>query len=109
MTALSDRQELIVPIRLACDQGARLFKACEVAEISLNDWYRWQKNGAVVDDARPLAERPVPANKLSQDEQEEILSVCNRGCKPEPQKFPSWLGYCLSFKERRVSRTLDRC
>ena len=91
MTALSDRQELIVPIRVACDQGARLFKACEVAEISLNDWYRWQKNGAVVDDARPLAERPVPANKLSQDEQEEILSVCNSarfGSLPPTQIVP---------------------
>ncbi|MEB0141441.1 IS3 family transposase, partial [Undibacterium sp. CCC2.1] len=43
------------------------------------------------DDARPLAERPVPANKLSQDEQEEILSVCNSarfGSLPPTQIVP---------------------
>ena len=91
MMSLDNRTQIIEPIRAACLAGARLYKACEVAGISINDWYRWQKEGRVIEDARPLAKRPEPANKLSMDEYQEVISVCNSerfGSLPPSQIVP---------------------
>jgi putative transposase len=92
MMSLAERAQLIEPVRAAHQDGARLHKACEVAAISVNDWYRWQKNGKIVDDARPIAGRPTPANKLSKEEYQEVIAVCNSarfGSLPPGQIVPA--------------------
>lgn len=63
MTSLVERQRLIRHIGEACQSGAALYKACQLAGITLNDWYRWQRGGTVVADKRPMAQRPAPGNK----------------------------------------------
>ncbi|MBB5199873.1 putative transposase [Glaciimonas immobilis] len=91
MMSLAQRLHIIEPIRVACEAGARLYRACDVAHISVNDWYRWQQEGQVVDDARPLAKRPEPANKLSDTERKEVIAVCNSerfGSLPPSQIVP---------------------
>ncbi len=77
MTSLTERQRLIHNIDEACQAGASLHKACHVANITLNCWYRWQREGVVVEDLRPLAQRPAPGNKLTEAEREALLAVCN--------------------------------
>ncbi len=56
----------------AVTNGARLFKACEVLEISVRTYYRW-KSGKV-SDLRKGAEKRVP-RKLTKVEKLEILNI----------------------------------
>lgn len=44
--------------------------------MSLRTFQRWVDNGQVRGDGRPDARRPVPANKLSPDEQRTVLQTC---------------------------------
>lgn len=55
--------------------GARCFSACEETGIVKCTYRRWQKQGHIVEDQRPTARRPEPANKLSSQERERLLSV----------------------------------
>ena len=64
-------------IQQAVKARCRLPKACEEADLSLRTYRRWLKNGEVVADKRPMAERPAPANKLSDEERQAIVTVCN--------------------------------
>ena len=58
--------------------GARQHKACEVIGLSVRTLQRWQVDGGgVVEDKRPIAIRPAPANKLSEDERRAIVAICN--------------------------------
>lgn len=57
--------------------GARRWRACEEAGISLRTLQRWIEDGGVKTDARTTVTRPEPANKLSELEQQRVLSVCN--------------------------------
>ena len=57
--------------------GSRLKPACDEAEVSLRTYRRWVIKGAVQQDKRPVAERPAPMNKLSSEEINEVISVCN--------------------------------
>ena len=64
-------------IHEACTAGARLAPACAVLEISVRTYQRWRKpDGA--QDGRRNANRPRPANRLSDEERREILNVCNQ-------------------------------
>jgi putative transposase len=54
-----------------------LYRSCEVVGISVHSWYRWQQDGAVIADQRPLIDRPEPANKLNEEERQSVLAVCN--------------------------------
>jgi len=76
MTSLIERTRIIGNIDQACQSGATLYRACQITGISLNCWYRWQQDRAVVSDKRPQSLR-APANKLSMVEQRAILAVCN--------------------------------
>ena len=59
----------------AVKAGARLFKACAIIGISVRTYKRWcQPNG--LNDKRELVEHK-PANKLSQEEYNRVLSTCN--------------------------------
>lgn len=56
--------------------GARKHKACEMLNISLRSLERWEKdNGS--EDKRKSANRVSPANKLTKEEREMILSLAN--------------------------------
>ncbi|BCB09588.1 hypothetical protein HHSLTHF2_34780 [Vreelandella venusta] len=57
--------------------GARLAKACQVMGINVRTYYRWVSEGEVTADRRPDADRPEPANKLSPEEREAVLALCN--------------------------------
>ncbi len=60
------------------EDGAGKGPACEEAGISLRTFQRWTCDDEIKEDQRPLAERPEPVNKLSDQEREEILASCNR-------------------------------
>lgn len=57
--------------------GARLAKACHEAGISLRTYRRWYRAGVIQADQRPEVIKPAPANKLSEQEQQQILELCN--------------------------------
>lgn len=52
--------------------GARLFKACEVVEISIRTYQRWKDNPAGDKRRGPTTE---PANKLSKEERDKVISI----------------------------------
>jgi transposase InsO family protein len=85
MTRPADRRHAIELIRQAKQSGASLEKACQELSLSLRTYQRWIRGGEVVVDGRPDAARPAPANKLSPDERERLLSVCNT---PRYQSLP---------------------
>ena len=51
--------------------------ACKELGICARTYQRWTQSGEVKQDGRPTAKRPEPANKLSIEEREQILSVIN--------------------------------
>jgi transposase len=59
--------------------GCRFEPACAELDISLRTFQRWVRDGddSVSADSRTTNERPEPANKLSEDEREQILVVAN--------------------------------
>ena len=62
----------------AVANGASRWKAAEQLEISLKTLNRWRdNNGAVLVDKRPDALRPMPSNKLTDEEEQRILAICN--------------------------------
>ncbi len=72
----------MVLIDEAVDSGARRFKACAELGLSVRTVQRWQHQA---EDGRPLAQRPVPANQLSDAERERVLAVLN---EPEHASLP---------------------
>lgn len=54
--------------------GARLIPACREVGLSLSTWRRWNDQA---EDRRPTTVRPVPANKLTAEEEHQIVTVCN--------------------------------
>ena len=77
MTPPGERQELIALIRLCAAAGCRLETACKEVNLSLRTYRRWYREGQVQVDQRPHAQRVAPANKLSAEEHQAILDVCN--------------------------------
>jgi putative transposase len=75
MISPSNRALAVELIQEANHNGARLTKACEELHISVRTYERWVADGDVKVDQRPLAKRPVPKNKISEEEKEEILTV----------------------------------
>ncbi|WP_422615214.1 IS3 family transposase [Grimontia marina] len=85
LTSTDERQYLITLIRDDQQHGCRLEQACHEAEIDLRTYRRWYQQGNVQADKRPTCTRPVPANKLTQQEREAIIEICNR---PEYASLP---------------------
>lgn len=75
MTCPSNRKLAVELIQEANRNGARLAKACEELHISVRTYERWVKDGEIQLDQRPIAKRPIPKNKLSEEERTEILTV----------------------------------
>ena len=71
----SNRRLAVELIQGANLNGARLAKACEELHISVRTYERWVKDGEIQLDKRPTAKRPLPKNKLSEEERTEILTV----------------------------------
>ena len=69
------RQMAISLLNQAVKDGARLFKACAIMGISVRTYQRWCRPQGL-DDKRSLVQRE-PANKLSQEEYNRVLSTCN--------------------------------
>ena len=91
MTSLMERTRIIGNINTACLSGAALHRACDIAGVSLNCWYRWQQDGAMLPDRRPDCARAELANKFSGAECAAILTVCNSerfGSLPPNQIVP---------------------
>lgn len=77
---------MVTLIKEAIQSGARQQQACEVIELSSRTYQRWVKDG-VIPDRRVTAKRPVPANKLSHEERQQILTLCNT---PEYSHLPPY-------------------
>lgn len=74
----SDRKDVIKLIDEARESGARLEPACNVLNISARTYQRWVTEGPHTVDKRPLVKRNPPQNKLTQEEKDEIIKVCNK-------------------------------
>ncbi len=80
MINVSDRSKAITLIDEAVTGGSRLSSACEELGLTERTYYRWMKlyrtTGSFAD-RRQTAERPEPANKLTEEERKNILQVVN--------------------------------
>jgi putative transposase len=65
--------------------GSRRWRACAEAELSLRTLQRWVESNSVKTDARTTTTRPAPVNKLSDEEREQVVAVCN---SPEYAQLP---------------------
>lgn len=83
LTSTSDRAIIIALVQEAVEAGASRKKACEVIGITLRTLQRWCNGNT--EDQRPLAKRPAPANKLTNEERQQILETVNQ---PEFQSLP---------------------
>lgn len=70
-----DRERIIGLIDEAVESGARRAKACEMLGISLRTLQRWSKPDNVHDGR--IDARHEPANKLGEEEREEIVRIAN--------------------------------
>jgi transposase InsO family protein len=77
MISAPDRRRAVELIDEAYQAGARKRKACEVVHISIRTYQRWSRGEDALTDGRPQAKRPVPANKLCEEERERVLEVCH--------------------------------
>ncbi len=75
MIPLEKRRQVAEWVEEARKSGARLEPCCEVLGISKRTWPRWVRGEEVQEDKRPNAKRPVPANKLREEEREQVLAV----------------------------------
>lgn len=78
MISHPDRRQTIELIEQAMAQGASQHTACELLGISARTYQRWTCGGGMKTDGRPDAQRPVPANRLTEQERARILAVCNQ-------------------------------
>ena len=78
MTSAPDRKEIVALVDDAMAAGARQAAACAELGLDARTLQRWKDpEGAVREDRRPLAERPVPANRLTEAERDRIVDTCN--------------------------------
>jgi len=78
MISGTDRRKTIELIDAARKSGSRLTPTCQVLGVSARTYQRWIKQGNECRDRRPEAIRPVPANKLKQEERQHVLDVCHK-------------------------------
>jgi len=78
MISTSDRKLAVELINEARSSGARLKPACKVLNISERTYQRWSDGDDIKEDKRPIAKRPMPANKLSEEERTEIITIVNK-------------------------------
>lgn len=77
MTSASDRRNIIALIDEATAAGARQSAACAELGLGARTLQRWKDpEGAIREDRRPFADRPVPANRLTDEERDRIVATC---------------------------------
>ena len=57
--------------------GARKYKACNELSITIRTLQRWIEDGNIKEDGRSNAKRPIPHNKLSTGERNNVLETIN--------------------------------
>ncbi|KXJ39501.1 MAG: hypothetical protein AXA67_01725 [Methylothermaceae bacteria B42] len=78
MTSIPDRHRILKLVEEAESRGARRTKVCDLLGIHARTLSRWQDDtGKIKPDGRVEADRPTPANNLSEEERQRILAVCN--------------------------------
>ena len=75
--SLEQRQLIITMIDQARADDARLNPACQTVEIDPATYRRWQHDGKVIADRRAKAQRPLPSNRLTEQERQLILLTCD--------------------------------
>ncbi|MDB2407192.1 DDE-type integrase/transposase/recombinase [Jannaschia sp.] len=86
MTPASDRRHIMALIDEALVAGARPPAACAELGLHPRTLRRWKDtDGAICEDGRPFAARPVPANTLNEEERDRIMATCNA---PEFSSLP---------------------
>jgi len=85
LTSTPNRVNIIELANEAVSNGARRGPVCKEIGISERTLQRWKEDGEVREDQRPLAERPEPSNKLSEQECAAIIEIVNT---PEFQNLP---------------------
>ncbi len=93
MISAPDRRKCVGLIKEATCAGARCHNACKELGVCLRTYQRWtHEEGSVSSDGRSNSQRPEPANKLKQEEREEIIEICGREeyrSSPPSQIVPS--------------------
>ena len=109
MTSAPDRQDIVALITEAVDAGARESVACRELRLHPRTYQRWQgADGEVKQDLRPLAERPSPANRLSEDERDQIVATCSTAefaSLPPSQIVPRLADHLSSTRYRAPMRS----
>jgi putative transposase len=72
-------------IEEAKEAGARESATCQEIGVSQRTLQRWRSEGAPQEDQRPLAKRPVPCNKLNEEETMAVIDTANQ---PEFKSLP---------------------
>lgn len=85
MISAPDRRRACELIEEAQQAGARLEKACAELGLCARTYRRWKQDGEIKEDGRPKADRPVPRNKLTSEERNQVLETCHR---PEFASLP---------------------
>jgi putative transposase len=76
MISLPQRQQIMQWVEEANTAGARCHQACELLGIAPRTLQRWRQNDELLGDARRTRSYE-PANKLSDQEREQIIAVAN--------------------------------
>ena len=84
MITFQGQQKAIELIDNACTAGARLSAACELLGVSPRTVQRWRWQDKP-DGRKAAAQQRIPGNKLSDQEQAHILTICNQ---PEFANMP---------------------
>lgn len=80
MIGVPDRRNAITLIKEAEKNGAGRTRACQEMGITVRTLQRWTKSSSTGEDGRlhPVGKK-APANKLSEEERQEILCIANSG------------------------------
>jgi len=88
MIGLAERLKIVGLLVEAIRNGARQQRACRIVGLSVRTFQRWQLD-MDSGDGRPLANKPAPAHKLTDEERAQILRLCH---SPEFVSVPpSWI------------------
>jgi putative transposase len=78
-----DKAEAIGLIREACNAGSRLKPACEMLELDIRTWQRWNEESSLKD--KRCGPTTTPRNKFTDAERDRLLKVVN---SPEYRNQP---------------------
>lgn len=88
MNSLEQRSEILKLYHEAKTSGARQSAICEIIGLNPKTIQRWKKPDELQCDGRKTREF-VPANKITEDERQQIISICNSSefCEMTPNQI----------------------